>query len=57
MTNDKSYNEMVMLGLVGSVFIVTSSMLLCQAITLNRSHLAAVSIVSGEWINADEEYK
>ena len=56
MTNDKSYHGLVVFGLSVSVFIVTSSILLCQAITLNRSHLAAVAIVSGEWVNVDEEY-
>ena len=44
-------------GLGASVLIITSSMLLCQSIILNRSHLNAVATVSGEWRAIDDEVR
>ena len=44
-------------GLRASTLIVTSSMLLCQSIILNRSHLYAVATVSGEWRAIDDEVR
>ncbi|GMH60807.1 hypothetical protein TL16_g03129 [Triparma laevis f. inornata] len=44
-------------GLCVSASIVTASVLLCQAISLNRSHLNAVAIMSGEWRVVDEEFE
>ncbi|GMH48173.1 hypothetical protein TrVE_jg11648 [Triparma verrucosa] len=44
-------------GLCVSASIVTASVLLCQAISLNRSHLNAVAIMSGEWRVVDDEFE